>query len=142
MGYTHILAAFDGSNLSRKALEHAIELAKAASSKLSVVHVYRLPIMNSGDMLITAPPTWAEQYEEESYRRLEAAKEIAGDAVSAEYHLLQGDPSRTLLDFAEQNGVDLIVTGSRGLGAIREFVLGSVSHNVVQHAKIPVLVVK
>ncbi|WP_256711219.1 universal stress protein [Paenibacillus sp. FSL H7-0331] len=37
---------------------------------------------------------------------------------------------------------DLIVIGSRGLNAISEFILGSVSHNVVQHAKIPVLVVK
>ncbi|MDF2937997.1 MAG: UspA domain protein, partial [Paenibacillaceae bacterium] len=34
------------------------------------------------------------------------------------------------------------IIGSRGLGGIREFVLGSVSHNVVQHAVVPVLVIK
>ncbi len=47
-----------------------------------------------------------------------------------------------ILDFAVKNDNDVIVIGSRGLGGIREFVLGSVSHNVVQHARIPVLVVK
>lgn len=47
-----------------------------------------------------------------------------------------------ILKYAKENAIDIIVIGSRGLGGIREFVLGSVSHNVVQSARIPVLVVK
>jgi nucleotide-binding universal stress UspA family protein len=56
--------------------------------------------------------------------------------------MMQGAPAEVILDYTKKNHNDLIVIGSRGLGGIREFVLGSVSHNVVQHARIPVLVVK
>jgi nucleotide-binding universal stress UspA family protein len=56
--------------------------------------------------------------------------------------LLQGSPAEVILSYAKEHGADVIVIGSRGLGGIREFVLGSVSHNVVQSARIPVLVVK
>ncbi|MGV2947877.1 universal stress protein, partial [Acinetobacter sp. AGC35] len=56
--------------------------------------------------------------------------------------LLQGSPAEVILKYAKQQEVDVIIIGSRGLGGIREFVLGSVSHNVVQSARIPVLVVK
>jgi nucleotide-binding universal stress UspA family protein len=53
----------------------------------------------------------------------------------------EGQPVRTILDFASENGYDLIVIGSRGLSGVKEF-LGSVSHGVVQRSKVPVLIIK
>jgi nucleotide-binding universal stress UspA family protein len=53
----------------------------------------------------------------------------------------EGQPVRTILDFASQNDYDLIIIGSRGLSGVKEF-LGSVSHGVVQRSKIPVLIIK
>ncbi|MOA44126.1 Stress response protein NhaX [compost metagenome] len=62
--------------------------------------------------------------------------------VTATVEMLQGSPADVILKYAKSHDNDVIVIGSRGLGTIREFVLGSVSHNVVQNAKIPVLVIK
>ncbi|MNI12816.1 Stress response protein NhaX [compost metagenome] len=56
--------------------------------------------------------------------------------------MLQGSPAEVILSYTKKHDNDVIIIGSRGLGTIREFVLGSVSHNVVQNAKIPVLVIK
>ncbi|MMZ71849.1 Stress response protein NhaX [compost metagenome] len=56
--------------------------------------------------------------------------------------MFQGSPAEVILSYVKKHDNDVIVIGSRGLGTIREFVLGSVSHNVVQNAKIPVLVIK
>ena len=56
--------------------------------------------------------------------------------------MIQGSAAQSILEFADSHNSDVIIIGSRGLGSIREFVLGSVSHNVVQHARIPVLIVK
>ncbi len=60
------------------------------------------------------------------------------------YHvvMLKGDPSKTIIDYANRTPYDLLVIGSRGLNTLQELLLGSVSHEVVQKATIPVLVVK
>lgn len=142
MSYKHILVAYDGSNHAQKALKHAAGLAEAFEAKLTVIHAYATPMLNSGDMLITAPAEWAQEYVDYSMKVLDEAKDKVPQGVNADYRNVEGYPAQAVLDYANDTGVDLIVMGSRGLGAIREFVLGSVSHNVVQHAKVPVLVVK
>ena len=53
-----------------------------------------------------------------------------------------GDPADTILARARREKADIIVLGSRGLGAIKELVLGSVSHDVAHKAKVPCLIVK
>lgn len=62
------------------------------------------------------------------------------DAVTT--RLLDGDPANEILRHAEEAGVDLIVTGSRGHGGLKGLILGSVSHKLVEAAKCPCLVVK
>ncbi len=54
----------------------------------------------------------------------------------------KGHPSKVILDLSESIGVDLVIVGSRGLGGVKEFMLGSVSHSVARHASVPVLIVK
>lgn len=142
MSYTNILVAYDGSNLSRKAISHAAALAESYEATLTVLHVYQVPLVNNGDFMVTLPPDWSQQYMDHSFKVLEEAKGLVPATVKAEFKLIDGDPANTILDYTGENGTDLIVLGSRGLGGIREFVLGSVSHNVMQHAKTPVLIVK
>ena len=54
----------------------------------------------------------------------------------------KGHPSKVILDLSKSIGVDLIVVGSRGIGGVKEFLLGSVSHTIARHASVPVLIVK
>ena len=56
--------------------------------------------------------------------------------------LIKGNPAEAILNAATSVTTDLIIIGSRGRGGIKELMLGSVSSAVVQHAKVPVLVVK
>lgn len=53
-----------------------------------------------------------------------------------------GDPGREIVATGRECGADLIVTGSRGLGTLRRFVLGSVAHEVLLHARSSVLVMR
>ena len=52
-----------------------------------------------------------------------------------------GQPARTIIEFARDRDADLIVIGSRGLGSVERYLLGSVSHKVTGLAQCPVLVV-
>ena len=60
--------------------------------------------------------------------------------LEAESIVLKGDPAERIVNFAEEQGVDMIVVGSHGIGGFERLVIGSVSEKVVRHAKIPVLV--
>ena len=68
------------------------------------------------------------------------ARALGLEAV--EIALLGEDSAQEILHFAETNDVDLIVCGTRGLGGIKSFFLGSVSHKLLEEAKCPCLVVK
>lgn len=68
------------------------------------------------------------------------ARALGLDTV--ETALLGNDTAREVQQFAEDNDADLIVCGTRGLGEIKSFFLGSVSHKLLEQANCPCLVVK
>ena len=60
----------------------------------------------------------------------------------AETHLRAGEPDKEIVRLSEELGAGTIVIGSRGLGAVRRALMGSVSESVVRHAHCPVFVVR
>lgn len=144
MLFQKILAAYDGSKAANKALDKAIDLCKVTpEAKLEVLHVYDFPRFYVAEGFAPVPASMNKDFYELAERTAEEAKKrVEAAGLEPKVEMVQGPPAETILEHAQKNGADLIVIGSRGLGGIREFVLGSVSHNVVQHARIPVLVVK
>lgn len=144
MGFERVLVAYDGSETSRKALDHAIHMAETNNQvELRVLHIFQLPQYFLGDAFATASPQVNEEIYEYAMQIEAQAKELVsflGDRAVVE--VLQGPPGQAVLQYAEENKCDLIILGSRGLSGLKKFVLGSVSLHVVQFAKIPVLVMK
>ncbi|TJY41128.1 universal stress protein [Cohnella pontilimi] len=141
--YQHILAAYDGSEASRKALQQAVAIAKGApGTKLTVVHALYQPTYAFGEFGFIPPEDYDRRVKEYEAKLLDEAKDQAASLSNVDFAVLTGYPASAILEYAKQNNCDLIVMGSRGLGAVREWMLGSVSHYVVQRAQIPVLIVK
>lgn len=142
MLYRHILAAYDGSEQSRHALNEAVRIADAGGgTKLTVIHVSSVPAGFTGDMMFT-PAVSPEDELRRVNKLLKEAEEAARGIVRFKAELAYGAPGPVILEYAREYGCDLIVLGSRGLGKLREMLLGSVSHHVAQHATVPVLIVK
>jgi nucleotide-binding universal stress UspA family protein len=143
MTFSNLLIAYDSSNLSKKALNYAHNLVKdQASSHLHVAHVYEFPTIVLGEAMLPTPASVDQEYNDRAEEVLEEARSLLSAYPNATFTLRQGQPAVELLEYAGEHGCDLIVMGSRGLGGIREFVLGSVSHQVVQQSRIPVLIIK
>lgn len=144
MLYSNILLAYDGSQASTKAFQHAVSLTRLSpGAKLHIVHIYAFPRIYIGEALAPIPASVNKEVYDLAVETTERAEQMLKEAgVEGSVELIQGGAAETILDYAKTHACDLIVIGSRGLGGIREFVLGSVSHNVVQHAVVPVLVVK
>jgi nucleotide-binding universal stress UspA family protein len=96
--------------------------------------------------LVNEPPAGVdlgEITEREGREILEpATANLAASDVLYDLDTRSGDPACVICRVANEEGYDLIVMGSRGIGLISEMLLGSVSHSVIQHANCPVLIVK
>jgi len=135
----NILVAVDGSDAGELAVREGLELAKDAGAAITVVTV-RQPISFLG-----APYDQRELSRQLAHARasLDRAKAVIDEAgVEATYEIREGDPAEEILRLAEDRRAELVVVGSRGLGAITGALLGSVSKAVVKGADRPVLVVK
>ncbi|WP_017755676.1 universal stress protein [Calidifontibacillus oryziterrae] len=144
MMFSKILVAYDGSELSKKALKMAIAFAKEDPNLfIEVVHVYQFPTVAVGEGMFTPPPSVAMEYYNHAEEIVaEAKQELEKTTTNCNVVLKEGSFAKNILDHAKETGCELILIGSRGLGGIKEYFLGSVSHQVVQHSKIPVLIVK
>jgi len=143
MAYKKILVAYDGSKAAEDALEQAIMLAKDnESTELEVIHVYNIPNFMIGEAIFTAPAGHEQEVIAFSKAVIEKAKRLLKDTPHYKVSLHYGNPAKVILEQAEETKCDLIVMGSKGISGIMEFMIGSVSHNIVLHAKVPVLIVK
>ncbi|WP_413305446.1 universal stress protein [Bacillus sp. 1P10SD] len=138
--YKKIALATDGSEHSKRAAENAIHMAKCSSnSKIEVIYVVDHDKVKS-DVL----SHWnAADIGDARKRRMREVERMAKESgVAYELIILHGDPGPTIVDYVNKNHFEIVIIGSRGLNALQEFVLGSVSHKVAKRANCPVLIVK
>jgi nucleotide-binding universal stress UspA family protein len=138
-----VVVGVDGSPLSDDALEWAYVQALATQAELVVVHCWEYPYLGvidfvgMDDRIRAASHDGAQALLDATVTNLRAAH--PDDDVTLTPVLLEGNPAWSILDAAK--GADLIVVGSRGRSGLKTLLLGSVSHVVVTHAEIPVVVV-
>jgi nucleotide-binding universal stress UspA family protein len=137
-----ILIATDGSKACENVADLGIEIARWNGAKVYALYVIDITFFDS----ILMDESWVknacEQFEKvgrEAICCIEANAKAAG--VEAAPILLKGNPAEKILDFAENQKVDMIVVGSTGKSGLERFMLGSVSEKVVRNSKTPVLVV-
>jgi nucleotide-binding universal stress UspA family protein len=139
---TKILVGLDGSTGSARALAWAIELAKALGAEIMAVHVAELltpSALGLGLAPIDLPADWVEDLRSRFENEWSTPLKQAGVHYRTVFET--GAPAPTLIAIAREQHPDLIVTGSRGLGGFGELLLGSVSHQLVLHARVPVVVI-
>ncbi|MDH3312187.1 MAG: universal stress protein [Nitrosopumilus sp.] len=133
-----ILVPLDGSKNSMKGLNSAIALAKPLGAEIKAVYVRPTPPI-FGRM----KPMYAEKITADD-TFLDSAKKLAeknGVKFTAKITEFQ-KPGDYIVKLAQKQNFDLIVIGARGMGSVKEFFLGSVSHYIIHKSKIQVLVVK
>ncbi|HEY3688173.1 MAG TPA: universal stress protein [Streptosporangiaceae bacterium] len=134
-----VVVGTDGSAGARKALAWAVEEARLRGAPLTVLAVVTVPVTlaRASSPLIGEPePADLRAAEEEA--RTEIA-EVDTGGVDAKIHVVSGVPAEELVNAGRD--ADLLVVGSRGVGGFSRLLLGSVSTQVVHHARCPVVVV-
>ncbi|MCE4957365.1 universal stress protein [Macrococcoides caseolyticum] len=132
--YQSVIVAVDGSKNSVRAAEEALKLQAQQYTLLSVISHE-----DSKDAVLHSHTSSIEQ-------RKALIQEIIHlyerHHVNFDVRIEHGVPKETIIKVGNSTVYDMLVMGSRGLNAIQEMVMGSVSHKVVKEVKIPVLIVK
>jgi nucleotide-binding universal stress UspA family protein len=139
--FHNILVAVDGSRHAHQALAQAIDLAQSEHSRITLI---------TG--ITEVPPTAylvggvdTGRLVENARAQAEATLRAARDRIPADLPVrtvLTDQPIRSgLMQEIKDGRHDLVVMGSRGRGAIRSTLLGSVSHYILHHSPVPVLIV-
>ncbi len=142
--FTHILLPTDGSQLSKTAVQKGIQFAKSVKAKvtgLSVVPERSYSIYEAevpGKFKDEAAAEWKAKGEASLSALSKAAKEAG---VSCDVVLETSDqPYDAIITTADKKGCDLIMMASHGRKGVQGMLLGSETHKVLTHSRIPVLV--
>ena len=134
-----ILVPTDGSEGATAALEHALEVAEAAGATVHALFV----VDTTRDGLRPDDDDVIDVFDERGGEIVaEAAERAAEHGVAVVEAVEHGDPHETILAYAEEASVDLIVMGTHGRRGLRRLFLGSVTERVVRTATVPVLTVR
>ncbi|WP_223700847.1 universal stress protein [Sutcliffiella deserti] len=166
--FNNILIAYDGSDGSMNAVKLGIDMKKSLDSNITILQVIEekmtgAPIqtqhtstMPNGGFALEGMNMYANnvrnkvpqeqpkhnQQDPVDEKARELHETLAKENIDAKVDILVGDPAKSICNYAEEHNKDLIIIGSRGLGGLKKFILGSVSDKVTNTATIPVLVAK
>lgn len=146
--YSKILVPTDGSQLSNRALKEAASLARAVGATLTLFYAapaYRMPSAGFEGVLIqnvVTPERYRRSMRAHARRLLDTAARKAGGTVTRRACEFSDQPYEAIISAARKNKCDLIVMASHGWRGLKGLLLGSETHKVLTHSKIPVLVVR
>lgn len=147
--FSTILVPLDGSKNADNALDTAISISKKNHSRLILLHViddYVLDFMTDMEGMEIPNSTTVKiksGLKKKAMKMLdERSNKVSKNGISCETEIRIGNVGDEILNYSKQNQVDLIIMGARGLGKLKQLLLGSVSNKVVINSHCPVLIVK
>lgn len=140
-----IVVPCDFTEQAINAFRFAIDIARQSNGEVHLVHVIELPVLH--DTVLMPVLSFEEALFEElrekaekQFKKLET--KYNDDSIKIKSQVVFGATSRMVLDYIEENKIDLVVMGTHGASGVREFVIGSNAEKIVRRAPVPVLAVK
>ena len=139
-----IVVGIDGSDQASAAMAWAARLAKPGNSEVIVVFAVSPPMyIESGVAAPVMPPQFDQEWRADMEKEFEGvwSKPLRDAGLRLTTVMRDGRPASVLAEVSDEVNADVIVVGRRGRGGFATLLLGSVSHELVLHARRPVLVV-
>ncbi|MEV1238950.1 universal stress protein [Nonomuraea sp. NPDC050022] len=134
--FHRVVVGYDGSDFSMQALDWALDECELRGLPLTVTHAWRWPYGEAADEVKLHLRNAAEHV---LYHGADCARS-SSTLTDVKADLYEGSPAERIVELSV--GADLVVVGSRGLGALARSVVGSVTAYVAAHAQAPVVIVR
>ncbi len=140
-----ILVPCDFSTQAIDAFRVALDIAKQTGGEIHLINVIEMPVMQDTVLMPTL------SFEETLFMEMKANTDKQFEKIKAKYAKdftninmtsLYGVTAFTILNYVEENSIELVVIGSKGASGMQEFLIGSNAEKIVRRSQVPVLVVK
>ena len=146
--YKKIMVPLDGSKLSEQALSHMKTISIGCNiSEITLLMVVS-PIDNS-EVIANLGIERVQEIENQESKSAEdyitkVAESLKNDGVTAQTAVLKGNPAQKILEYIDENQIDLVVMSSHGHGRSgpSSWYLGNVADRIIKHSTVPVLIVR
>jgi nucleotide-binding universal stress UspA family protein len=138
-----ILVSVDLAEGSDRVLDYALDFASKLGARLTLLHVYNLPVYNFPDGSFVPTAEVAGQVGDAARRHLnDTVARLKTRGIEMEAILRSGPTANEICSVATEIGADLVIMGTHGRGAIGRALLGSTANTVVRSSPVPVLTVR
>jgi len=144
--YKKILAPLDGSKLAECVVDHIKSVATGCHVPAVVLLRVIPPISASGNApdamkeSVSQGAREAAEIQAKNYLN-EMAENLTAEGVAVETEIADGAAADEILNYAEENDIDLIIMSTHGKSGLSRWFSGSVADRVIHHSMIPVLIV-
>ncbi|VFJ13819.1 universal stress protein [Candidatus Nitrosocosmicus franklandus] len=150
--FSRILVGIDGSEYSRNAVNYALDLTSKYESELFLLAIVPSKVHHgdSSGVFGMVAPSYFQEYKKEAEKwfeeiiahinkntNIDAKTKVKSEVITTPFSI-----AASILNYAEERNVELIVIGTRGNSGLKKMLLGSVATDVVTYAYCPVLVIK
>jgi nucleotide-binding universal stress UspA family protein len=144
--FTHILCPTDLKERALIALKKAVQIAHQFNARITMLNVHdEFLNKEEREMLRVSFDSLKAEYDKvavESREQMRAAiRQLNAEDIQVVYKLSEGKPAKKIVKVAEKLGVDIIVMATDGRDSIKDFVTGTITEHVINHASCPVLVI-
>jgi nucleotide-binding universal stress UspA family protein len=140
--YDQVLLPTDGSESARTVARHAGTIASQNDATVHVLSVVDTRNRFESPSAGLAPEAWEEGERERAAAAIDAAVDALPDDVTTEEVRVSGVPHGEIVDYAEGEGMDMVVMGTHGRTGVDHYLIGSVAERVVRQSSVPVLTVR
>lgn len=141
-----ILVPCDFSACAVEAYQFALKIAAKSKGEVYVLKAIELPVMIVSGFDVQPyvyDPTLLTELEADARTKFDKLKErFVSDGVTVTFHVKHEPPTPAIRQFVKENGIDLIVMGTKGAGGLNEYLIGSNTEKIVRKATVPVFAIR
>lgn len=140
-----ILVPCDFSSQSTSAARVAIDIARMSKGEVYLLNVVELPVMHDTVLMpvLSFEEALLKELKEKGDKQFEKLiTKYGADVKKIQGSVVYGNPSMMILRFIEEEGIDLVVMGTKGASGVREALIGSNTEKIVRRSPVPVFTVK
>lgn len=138
-----VLLAVDGSQHALRAVEHVLRLREAGCALEVFLLNVQMPLQTGHVRIFIAHESLDEHYRDEGLAALhEASAQLERAGQKFATHIAVGNAAETIVHYASEKAIELVVIGTHGRTGLRSVVMGSVAREVLSLSPVPVTVVR